>query len=273
MTLDRDFARRALTIIKSHLSEQGVTYPQIAAEMGLSLATIKRIMNSDDLSLTRLFELCTLAHLNPADIVAKVQIEPAKKVRSFTEEEEQFFVRHPGHLGYFRELQGGSSPGTIARSHGLSKRSTTAYLRNLAEAGFIRVCPGHKVKVLVPFSGTWRKGGPLARLHLQGIRDRALKRQELRDAEETRVQNLSAVERANLPWMSSLWLTYARPKSYLEYLRTVRDLTTKFIHACGYEATMDKEENLSPVLLSLFVDSDESIRELGLEAFAIMEIR
>jgi hypothetical protein len=36
---------------------------------------------------------------------------------------------------------------------------------------------------------------------------------------------------------------------------------------------MDKEENLSPVLLSLFVDSDESIRELGLEAFAIMEIR
>jgi DNA-binding Xre family transcriptional regulator len=271
MIPDKEISRRALANLKRMLVEQGISYRKLSEQLELSLVTIKRTMNSEDLSLSRLSQICSVIGVNPGDVISAAALEQRTKARPLTEQEEEFFVTCPPHFGYFRELLRGRSPGVIAKRFGINKKSTDKYLKELASGGFIKVLPGHKIKVLVPFSGSWLPSGPLARLHLGGLYARVTERQRIRATEEMQA-TVSGAHGEDLRWMRLLWLTFSRYETYETYIRDTRELTRKFLRSAGKEISSDGEETLRPVLLSLFIDSSDEYRDFLPDIFSIKDL-
>ncbi len=57
VTPEPKLVSQTLSTVKRMLSEQGISYQQLAESMSLSLPTVKRMMNSTDISVARLSEM------------------------------------------------------------------------------------------------------------------------------------------------------------------------------------------------------------------------
>jgi len=137
--------RRIKDAIKSALKKEKLTYDQVAAHLGCSVPTVKRILGEEEIGLHRLLELCELLNLTLADL-EQLSKQETEASREFTEEQEKFLATHPHHLNYLMKLFDGMSPQAIADKYQLSPRSTDKYLIALEKMDLIKVSGSLKVR-------------------------------------------------------------------------------------------------------------------------------
>lgn len=190
-----------LAALKSMLKERRIGYAALAAELDVSLLTVKRTLNKTSVPLDRLLDICRIAKIDFAELVERSAATKAEHT-FFTAEQDALFTRCPPLLTYFTELQSGQSPAGIAARFRLTAASTTRYLTALARAGLVRVNGSGKsvdVEVLVePPVGFSPGSSSLARLSaavLKSIVERVVGATDRRDSDFSLLKPLRLSER------------------------------------------------------------------------------
>ncbi|MGE3317029.1 MAG: helix-turn-helix domain-containing protein [Planctomycetaceae bacterium] len=127
-----------LAALKAMLKERHISYPLLAAELDISLLTVKRTLNKAGVPLDRLLDICRIAKIDFAELVERA-VTTKPEHTFFNAEQDALFTRCPPMLSYFEALQSGQSPAEIAAEFHLTTASTTRYLDALAGAGLVRV--------------------------------------------------------------------------------------------------------------------------------------
>ncbi len=154
-------------VLKTLLKKRGFTYEAVAEHLECSIPTVKRFLGPEELTLSRLLELCDLLNIDLSEL-HELTKETTQIEDSFTVEQEAFLAKNPAYLGYLIKLFSGETPKQIAVKYGLSIRSTDKYLLALEKHELIRVSGKQKVKPAfknVPKFGD----GPLGRLYFESV--------------------------------------------------------------------------------------------------------
>jgi DNA-binding Xre family transcriptional regulator len=126
-----------LAALKSMLKERRIGYAVLAAELDVSLLTVKRTLNKASVPLDRLLDICRIAKIDFAELVERANATRPEHTY-FSPAQDRLFTRCPPMLTYFSALQSGRSPADIARQFRLTSASTTRYLTALAGVGLVR---------------------------------------------------------------------------------------------------------------------------------------
>ena len=127
-----------LAALKSMLKERRIGYAALAAELDVSLLTVKRTLNKSAVPLDRLLDICRIAKIDFSELVERAAATESDHT-FFDAEQDALFTRCPPMLTYFVALQSGQSPADIARQFRLTSVSTTRYLDALAGVELVQV--------------------------------------------------------------------------------------------------------------------------------------
>jgi DNA-binding Xre family transcriptional regulator len=83
-----------LAALKSMLKERRIGYAALAAELDVSLLTVKRTLNKAGVPLDRLLDICRIAKIDFADLVERAAATKAEHT-FFNEEQDELFTRCP----------------------------------------------------------------------------------------------------------------------------------------------------------------------------------
>ncbi|MFN7728606.1 MAG: helix-turn-helix domain-containing protein [Bdellovibrio sp.] len=165
--MDQFKAKKIKDVLKNLLKTRGLTYQDLAADLECSLPTVKRILGPEELTLTRLLQLCEILEIDLADLEA-LTTETNDREEKFSPAQDQFLAKNPHMFAYLMKLFSGESPKKIAEQSGLTPRSTDKYLIALEKQGLIRVSARQKVKPAfrrIPTLGR----GPLAKTFFESM--------------------------------------------------------------------------------------------------------
>lgn len=252
--------------IKRLLAQKRLTYPDLARELGVSLCTIKRILNHEELSLSRFCAIAKALGLTPATLMEATTLQESKEAYHLPAELEEFFVTHTHHWGYLQALHAGQSPGAIARKTGISQASTRRYLRDLEKAGLIRVHPGHKVTVLHRHVGQWSPKGPLSRKWFRTLLA------EVMGFLEQFVQRKIEDEEKDQNGMVAIKITAMRTETFSELCKEMSDVFKRYEKRAELESRVDPEDRLETVLMGGFLARDSRVDKVMEEKFGVVEL-
>lgn len=133
----RNKVRCCLQLVKEHVKQSAIGYLQLAKQLGISEVTIKRQLNADEISMSKLLALCDAAQIDFAEVWSKVGNREATHT-VFTTEQDKAFYCFPHLLRYFAELfYHKKTPHEIEDEWGISAASTHLYLRKLEQLKLI----------------------------------------------------------------------------------------------------------------------------------------
>ncbi|MDO9263399.1 MAG: helix-turn-helix transcriptional regulator [Desulfosalsimonadaceae bacterium] len=158
-----------LEALKKYLKAKGMTYRQLAAEMGMSETSVKRLFSQQTVSLKRLEEVCGILDLELYDLalMARQQSRNAANVLSLNQE--KALADDPKLMALFYFLINGWSMAHIVVEYTITEEEITRLLIRLDRLGLIELHPNNRVRLLVTKNIFWRKNGPLWTLHFKTI--------------------------------------------------------------------------------------------------------
>ena len=151
-----------IKVVKKCLRERGLTYARIAAGLGLSESSVKRVFSQENLSLDRLEKICALMELEIADLLELTRAAEGR-VTELTEDRERALVSDPKLLLVAILAISHWSVADIVKHYRFSEAELIGLLARLDRFGIIDLLPGNRVKVRLSRNFTWRKGGPIQR--------------------------------------------------------------------------------------------------------------
>ncbi len=159
--------------LKAELRRAGITYAQLAAELGLAESSVKRIFAKGDLTLARIDAVLAVLRLDFADLARQVA-QAAPPRRELTAAQEEAVVRDPRLLLTALCVMSQWSVEQIVATYTLSRPQATACLLALHQLGLIELRQGpgtqlrYRLKIDKAFR--WRPDGPVMRF----FRERAM---------------------------------------------------------------------------------------------------
>ena len=159
-----------IAVLKRSLKARGTTYRDLAASVGLSEASIKRIFAEETFSLSRLEQICTALGLSIMEVarMAAQQITPGGQ--QLTIEQEETLASDSRLLACFHLLLNGRETSAIASELDLPERELRRLLVKLDAAKLIELQPKLKVRLRTSNVISWRSNGPVRRLYEQQVK-------------------------------------------------------------------------------------------------------
>jgi AcrR family transcriptional regulator len=156
--------------LKRSLREKNLTYAAVAKKLGLSVASIKRLFSSGDISLKRLDRICELVESNLSEILQRARERPATDQLTLAQEQE--IVSDPALFLMAWLVVNRATIGEIARTYKFSEREVLRYFIKLDQMKVIELQPGNRPRLLVSRHFSWRAGGPVQRyIHQKLLRE------------------------------------------------------------------------------------------------------
>jgi len=141
--------RSCLTLIKEQVKASKVGYQELAQRLGVSVLTIKRQLNADEIAMSKLLALCDAAEIDFAHVWQQVE---QRKVEHtvFTQEQDKAFYFNPHLFHYFLELfSAKQTPEQIQQNWNICSASTHVYLRKLETLGLLQLSATGKPNFLI----------------------------------------------------------------------------------------------------------------------------
>ena len=155
--------------LKKALKVHGLTYRQVAREMNLSEASIKRVFAERSFSLNRLDEICALMGLEISDLIKMMETD-RRTLSQLTEKQERELVADVKLMLVAFLVVNGWSAKEIRRFRHISEPELIRYLAKLDKLKVVELLPNNRIKLLVASNFAWRKNGPIQKFftdHLQ----------------------------------------------------------------------------------------------------------
>jgi len=159
-----------LQALCAHMRRAGLTYRELAARVGMSESSIKRLFSQGDMSLARLEQFCEAAGVPLHDVMQEA-LQAAPAIDELTLEQERSLVADPvlllvavcclGHWGFEQ----------IVETYAVDAAPCVAALVRLDRLGLIELKPLNRYRVRVSRAFRWRPDGPVQayfRAHVVG---------------------------------------------------------------------------------------------------------
>ncbi len=175
-----------LGVLKTVLRERGLTYKDLAQRMGLTEGALKKTFAADDMSFSRMIELCDAAEVSYFELVRRADDQKEKRI-TLNAKQEAFFASDLRTWRFFMDLL--EMPlEQVRKKHDLSSERVEHYLENLSRLELIeRKGPyGYTFR----FEGrlvAWNPQGEFARLHNRRIATHLLRKSSILPVWRTRV--------------------------------------------------------------------------------------
>jgi transcriptional regulator with XRE-family HTH domain len=162
-----------VTALKAELRRAGITYAQLASELGLAESSVKRIFAKGEMTLSRIDQVLAVLRLDFAELARQVaQAVPPR--RELSTEQEEAVVRDPKLLLTTLCVLSQWTVEQMVATYTLSRPQATACLLALHRLGLIELRQGpgtqlrYRLKIDKAFR--WRPDGPVMRF----FRERAM---------------------------------------------------------------------------------------------------
>lgn len=161
--------RDLVVALKGELRRAGITYAQLARELGLAESSVKRIFSRGDMPLSRIDEVLAVLRMDFVDLARLVaNASPARQ--ELTLEQERAVVRDPKLLLTAICALSQWTLEQIVQAYLISKPEAIACLVKLDRLGFLDLRPHNRYRLKIDKTFRWRPGGPV----MQFFREHAM---------------------------------------------------------------------------------------------------
>lgn len=177
--------------LKDQMKLRGFSYKDLALKWGVSESSVKRVMSSKEILLSRIEQACEMMDLPVADFFKQVPYEKQNDILFLTPEQEIRLSKDPEATHYFLMLQQGKSVTDIIREYSLSEEKNIKILNQLEKWGLIEVHPHHRIKRHYMGQLRFRKEGPLGKQIEKAVRNQFLDNEFTREDQYFTFLNLN----------------------------------------------------------------------------------
>lgn len=147
--------------IKSVLKMQKKTYEDLAEELEVSVPTVKRILTKEEMTLSRLLQICSYLKLSLTELEKIANHNKGITRNTFTEKQEDFLSKNTNYLTFLLMMYSGLSPQEIQKQTKISEKSVKLYLLRLDKLDLITY---RKERYSLPFD-TFPNLIPYGKIH------------------------------------------------------------------------------------------------------------
>ncbi|KPJ93171.1 MAG: hypothetical protein AMJ53_07920 [Gammaproteobacteria bacterium SG8_11] len=156
--------------LKRALKSHGFTYAEVAMELGMSEANIKRMFSEQRFYLGIFDRICQLMGLEISDLAKMVEREQ-QSLEQLTETQEQELVTDTKLLLITFLVVNGVTFHEITNHYQFNEPEAIGYLTQLDRLGLIELLPSNRVKLLISPNFAWRRNGPIQQFFTQALRN------------------------------------------------------------------------------------------------------
>jgi len=149
-----------VTALKAELRRAGITYAQLAAELGLAESSVKRIFAKGDMPLSRIDEVLAVLHMDFTELARAVALATPQR-SELTLAQEKAVVADPKLLLVAICAFSLWTLEQITDTYALSKPQAVACLLALDKLGFIEMRANNRYRLKVDKTFRWRASGPV----------------------------------------------------------------------------------------------------------------
>jgi lambda repressor-like predicted transcriptional regulator len=121
-------AARIVAGVKTALKTRGVTYAQLARRIGLSEASVKRVLARGTLSLRRLEQICEAIGTSVAEVVLLTRSSTSERAETLTLEQEKSLAADPQLFACYHLVANGRSSGEHDSDHSAGQRTLATWI-------------------------------------------------------------------------------------------------------------------------------------------------
>jgi DNA-binding Xre family transcriptional regulator len=154
--------------LKRFLRSRGVTYAQLASRLGLSEASVKRVLSRGPITLDRLDAICAALELDFQEL-ARMCRHDTKADQDLTLEQETALADDAKLLAVFSLLLNDWSVAEICAEYMISTTECVRLLSRLDRLGLIVLLPGNRVKLNTAHRMVWRRSGPIRKRYESSV--------------------------------------------------------------------------------------------------------
>jgi transcriptional regulator with XRE-family HTH domain len=152
--------QRLMQTLKQQLKLQGLTYRDVAATLAVSEASVKRLLNSGQLTLDRLLKLCERLGLTLAELT-ELAAARQDKLRVLSAAQEKELVSDPRLLLVTVCILNHWTLEELLAQYRLETAEAIGLLLRLERLGLMDVLPGNRIRLNVARDFDWRPDGPI----------------------------------------------------------------------------------------------------------------
>ena len=157
-------------VLKAELRRAGITYAQLAVQLGLAESSIKRIFAKGDMPLSRIDEVLAVLKLDFAELARQVAAASPQR-QELTLAQERAVVADPKLLLAAICVLSHWTLEQIVQTYTLSKPQAVGCLLALDKLGFIELRANNRYRLKIDKTFRWRPDGPV----MQYFRDHAVR--------------------------------------------------------------------------------------------------
>lgn len=155
-----------LAALKRILRERGWRYADLAAALGISEPTVKRVLSSGRMDLERLEQICGVLDIDFFELARSARGNRQSR-RHLTLHQEAALAAEPRLMTVFHLLCQGWRTAAIGEGYGLRQPELVQLLAALDRLRLVELLPGNHVRLRVPRDFSWRDDGPVRARYLQ----------------------------------------------------------------------------------------------------------
>lgn len=148
--------------LKRMLKGRAITYARIAAGLGLSEASVKRMFSRRDFTLQRLEDICRVSGIDFGDLTHAAFAEESG-MRHLTAEQEREIVSDPTLMLIALCAVGNWTFRQIVDTYAIAEAECVRGLARLDHLRIIELGPDNRIRSLIDRTFTWLPGGPIQR--------------------------------------------------------------------------------------------------------------
>lgn len=157
-----------LKTLKRQLRSRNLTYADVAAHLGLSQSSVKRLFSAPGLSLGRLEQVCQLMGLEVSDLV-RIMEEETHRIARLSEQQEREIANNPKLLLVATCTLHGWTFEEMVATYQLEELECVRLLAQLDRLAIIELLPLNRYKLIVAKNFSWQPDGPIQRFFQQEV--------------------------------------------------------------------------------------------------------
>jgi DNA-binding Xre family transcriptional regulator len=159
-----------IEVLKRSLKTRGLTYRDLARQVGLSEASIKRVFSAETFTLQRLEAICTAIGVSMSELVRIAADSRESRAQYLSLEQEQLLASDSRLLACFYLLLNGRSSAEIMARMDLPERELRAFYVKLDAQKLIELQPRMKARLRAGPVINWRTDGPVYRIYERQVK-------------------------------------------------------------------------------------------------------
>jgi transcriptional regulator with XRE-family HTH domain len=148
--------------LKRALKGRGITYAALAARLGLSEASVKRMFSRRDFTLQRMDDVCSVAGVDFGEIVHDVSVADAGTTHLTVQQEEEI-VSDPKLMLVALCAVGNWTLEQIVDTYDIPRAECVRHLARLDRQRIIELLPDNRIRPLIGRTFSWLPDGPIQR--------------------------------------------------------------------------------------------------------------